>query len=83
MGNMDDTNMSGMYPQDRSHGVKQRISKAYKQCIMSNTSPIGQSSENIMEVLVNISNQVAEMNGRMGGIEERGDQENGNRGDMI
>ncbi|XP_049349488.1 uncharacterized protein LOC125814082 [Solanum verrucosum] len=38
--------------------------------IMSN-SPIGKSSENIMEVLANISKQVAEMNGRMGGMEER------------
>uniref|UniRef100_M1DGI0 Uncharacterized protein n=1 Tax=Solanum tuberosum TaxID=4113 RepID=M1DGI0_SOLTU len=39
--------------------------------IMSNTSPIGEGSENIMEVLANISKQVAEMNGRMGGMEER------------
>ncbi|KAH0773695.1 hypothetical protein KY290_010832 [Solanum tuberosum] len=38
---------------------------------MSNTSPIGEGSENIMEVLSNISKQVAEMNGRMGGMEER------------
>ncbi|KAG5619844.1 hypothetical protein H5410_005062 [Solanum commersonii] len=38
---------------------------------MSNTSPIGEGSKNIMEVLTNISKKVAEMNGRMGGIEER------------
>ncbi|KAH0705915.1 hypothetical protein KY285_012228 [Solanum tuberosum] len=38
---------------------------------MSNTSPIGESLENIMEVLANISKQVAEMNGRMGGMEKR------------
>ena len=38
---------------------------------MSNSNPIGESSENIMEVLANISKQVAEMIGRMGGMEER------------
>ena len=38
---------------------------------MSNTSPIRESLENIMEVLAHISKQVAEMNGRRGGMEER------------
>ena len=38
---------------------------------MSNTSPILESSENIMEAPTNISKQIAEMNGRMGGMEER------------
>ncbi|KAG5594758.1 hypothetical protein H5410_035990 [Solanum commersonii] len=31
----------------------------------------GKCAENIMEILANISKQVAEMNGRMGGMEER------------
>ena len=39
--------------------------------IMSNTNPIGERSKNIMEVLANISKKVAEMNGRMGVMEER------------
>ena len=39
--------------------------------IMSNANPIGEISENIMEVLANISKKVAEMNGRMGVMEER------------
>ena len=34
---------------------------------MANTNPIEESSENIMEVLANMSKQVAEMNRRMGG----------------
>ncbi|KAH0652675.1 hypothetical protein KY289_030353 [Solanum tuberosum] len=37
---------------------------------MSDKILIGEGSENILEVLANISNQVLEMNGRMGGMEE-------------
>ena len=38
---------------------------------MSNTIQIREDSKNIMETLAYFSKQIAKMNGRMGGLEER------------